>query len=167
MAIEIERKYLVGNSAWREVASPGRPYRQGYLAMTGGVTVRVRREEDRASLTVKGPRSGISREEFSFPVELADADYMLAHLCAGRVVEKVRHFVPHDSLVWSVDVYGGWSDGLVLAEVELLSEEQRVSLPHWAGREVSHDPRYRNSNLSRQPGAIPRAPMPRARRMSV
>ena len=135
--------------------------------MTGGVTVRVRREEDRASLTVKGPRSGISREEFSFPIGLADAEDMLAHLCAGRVVEKVRYFVPHDGLAWSIDVYGGRSDGLVLAEVELRSEEQPVSLPLWAGREVSHDPRYRNSNLSRRPGAVPRAPMTRAGRVSV
>jgi adenylate cyclase len=162
MAIEIERKFLVENDEWRRVASPGRAYRQGYLAMTSGVTVRVRREEDRASLTVKGPRAGIAREEFTFPIGVTDADDMLARLCAGRVLEKVRHTVPHDGVLWSVDIYGGRSHGLILAEIELRTEEQSFSLPAWVGPEVSHDPRYRNSNIARWRGGYKHRGRPRA-----
>jgi adenylate cyclase len=150
MAIEVERKFLVANDQWRRESSPGRAYRQGYLPMKAGVTVRVRREQDRASITVKGPRSGIVRREFTFPIGLADADDMLSQLCEGRVLDKVRHFVPHDGNLWSVDIYSGRARGLVLAEIELRTEEQPFSLPAWVGPEVSHDPRYRNSNIARR-----------------
>lgn len=153
MAIEIERKFLVIGEAWRQAASPGRLFRQGYLATTNRVTVRVRREDDCASLTVKGPRSGLRRQEFTFPISVAEADDMLDRLCAGRIVSKVRHLVPYEGIVWHVDVFDEAAGGLVLAEIELISEQQPFCLPPWVGAEVSDDPRYRNSNIARAAGA--------------
>ncbi|TCZ63211.1 CYTH domain-containing protein [Roseicella aquatilis] len=152
MGTEIERKFLVAGDGWRrEAAGPGVPLRQGYLAGGGGPeapVVRVRLAGPRAFLTIKGP--GLTtRAEFEYPIPVADAEAMLATLCAPPVLEKVRHRVEHAGLVWEVDVFGGHLAGLVLAEVELDSADQAVALPDWVGREVSGDPRYVNSNLAR------------------
>lgn len=149
MATEIERKFLVLDHTWRDAASPGVSYRQGYLAKTARGTVRVRRDERHATLTIKSPLRGIVRDEFSYDIPLADADHMLTHMCGGQIVLKVRHLVEHQGLHWHVDVYGGVAAGLVLAEIELERPDQPFALPPWAGDEVTHDRRYRNSTIAR------------------
>lgn len=152
MGIEIERKFLVTGGAWRRAATGSSVFRQGYLSSSDKATVRVRIIDDvRAVLTLKGPLDGISRAEFEYDVPLEDGRVLL-QMARPNVVEKERYLVPHAGLVWEVDVFEGLHAGLVLAEVELSTPEQRVHLPPWAGREVTHDDRYANASLSRTPG---------------
>lgn len=151
MGREIERKFLVVDGSWRSTIQSSSRYEQGYLAITEDCTVRVRIDGDRALLNIKNATLDIERREYEYPVPLADAREMLASLCAGRSLSKVRHRVLHDGDVWEVDVFEGRNEGLVLAEIELDSRDQSFSLPPWLGDEVSGDARYLNSSLAVQP----------------
>jgi adenylate cyclase len=148
VAVEIERKYLVVGNGWRARADAGQSFRQGYLARTERGSVRVRRAGDKAFMTVKGKRRGISRSEYEYAVPVEEAEEMLRELCVKPLLEKVRHIVPCGDLTWEVDVYCGQAEGLVTAEVELTDPSQLVRLPTWIGREVTHDLRYRNSAIA-------------------
>ena len=147
---EIERKFLVGNDSWRPGAS-GTRFRQGYLSTDPERTVRVRLEGDRGVLTIKGPSRGISRAEFEYPIPAAEAATLLDTLCLQPLIEKTRYRVEHGGHLWEIDEFAGDNAGLVLAEVELSSEDEQVALPPWVGMEVSNDPRYFNANLARHP----------------
>jgi len=151
MGVEIERKYLVKSDAWRELADAGTEYLQGYLIGARQASVRVRIEGNQAFLNIKSMTLDISRLEFQYPIPLADAREMLAQLCAKPLVEKTRYRVPHANHVWEVDVFVGVNQGLIVAEVELAAEDESLELPSWIGEEVSHDARYYNVNLARQP----------------
>jgi len=150
MSIEIERKFLVHDTAFLS-GFIGERLVQGYIANTARATVRLRIAGDRAWLTLKGRSHGISRRELEYPVPLADAELALAELCEGPLLDKTRYRVPHGPHLWEVDVFAGQNAGLVLAEVELGSEQETVDLPPWVGEEVSTDPRYYNVNLARDP----------------
>jgi CYTH domain-containing protein len=147
--VEIERKFLVTDPSWRGQA-PGIRYRQGYLAASPGITVRVRVGGGRGVLTIKGASSpsGISRAEYEFPVPEDQANEILDGLCEGRVVEKTRHRIDHGGFVWEVDDFHGAHEGLVLAEIELQDEDQEFEKPSWAGEEVTGDYRYTNAWLA-------------------
>jgi CYTH domain-containing protein len=147
MEIEIERRYLVRGDAWRAGVTAVRRLRQGYLAREDGVSVRVRLGGTTARLTIKG-RGGLVRPEFEYDIPAADAEAMLAALCAGRSLDKTRHEVPLDGLVWEVDVFEGPLAGLVIAEVELPSVDHALHLPPWVGREITGDHRYANAVLA-------------------
>lgn len=149
MGVEIERKFLVRDPSVLE-GNEGIPYRQGYLSTDADRTVRIRRAGQHAYVTIKGRSHGATRAEFEYEIPLDDADALLA-LCLPPIIEKVRHRVPHAGLVWEVDVFGGANDGLVVAEVELPSEDTVVDLPSWVGAEVTGDPRYYNANLITNP----------------
>ncbi|GFO58824.1 CYTH domain-containing protein [Geomonas silvestris] len=151
MAQEIERKFLVKDDSWRGAANQGTAYRQGYLSTERGRVVRVRVKGPQAVLTIKGERIGISAPEFEYPIPVADAEELLADLCLHPLIEKVRYEVAHAGLTWEIDVFSGDNEGLVLAEVELESEDQEVELPGWAGPEVSDDRRYSNASLVSSP----------------
>ena len=151
MATEIERKYLVRGDAWRARAGRQLRYRQGYLANTRHCSVRVRVGGNAAHLNIKSATVGVSRLEFEYPVPLEDAEIMLRELCHGSIIEKTRYFVRHLDQDWEVDVFEGDNAGLVVAEIEFEDEAQTVTLPDWAGEEVSHDVRYYNSNLAVAP----------------
>jgi CYTH domain-containing protein len=148
MPVEIERRFLVTSDEWRNVPSSSCAYRQSFLARTSESTVRVRRSESRATITVKGPRIGLARDEFEYTVPVAHADYMLQTMCVTPIIEKVRHFVQHAGMTWEVDVYGGDATGLVLAEVEMEHVLQPIVLPNWVGPDVTHDPRFRSTGIS-------------------
>lgn len=150
MAQEIERKFLVTDFSWRQSAK-GTLYRQGYLPTQNRTTVRVRVVGDRGYLTIKGATNGVSRQEFEYEIPLADAEAMLVDLCAPPLIEKWRYRLNVGSHLWEVDEFLGENAGLVLAEVELSSESEAFDLPPWVGAEVSHDIRYYNSNLAKQP----------------
>ena len=150
MGKEIERKFLVTGDAWRAGAA-GKRSRQGYLSSAKERVVRVRSDGEKGYLTVKGPTPGASRDEFEYEVPLADAEAMLDSLCERPVVEKTRHRVPFAGLTWEIDVFAGENEGLIVAEVELEGETQKIELPPWVGREVTGDPRYFNSNLAKRP----------------
>ena len=149
MGREIERKYLVRTDGWAP-GDDGALQRQGYLAITELGNVRVRIEAGRGTLTVKGAQSGLTRAEYEYEIPVADAEEILQGLC-GFVVEKTRYRRAHGGRTWEVDVFHGENDGLVIAEVELESEEDEVEPPEWVGDDVSHDTRYRVSHLSRHP----------------
>ncbi len=150
MAQEIERKFLVTGDAWRELAE-GTMYRQGYLSTVEDRTVRVRTVGAKGYLTVKGITVGATRTEFEYEIPVADADTMLDELCIRPLIEKTRHKIPFDGLVWEVDEFAGDNDGLVVAEVELSHENQELRRPNWIGEEVTGDPRYYNANLVARP----------------
>ncbi len=145
MGIEIERKFLVVGEQWR--TATGSLIAQGYLNRDKARTVRVRLSGEKAYLTIKGPSVGVIRPEFEYPIPVRDAQEMLA-LCDGPVVQKVRHLVPFAGLTWEVDEFLGDNAGLVVAEIELTTENQVFDRPVWLGQEVSDDPRYFNSNLA-------------------
>jgi adenylate cyclase len=146
MASEIERKYLVHRAAWRPSA-PGVLYRQGYLTSSAERSVRVRIAGDRAFLTVKGAQRGVTRLEFEYPVPLDDAASMLEQLCDHALIEKTRYREEYAGHTWEIDEFHGDNAGLLIAEIELASENEPFDLPPWAARDVSDDPRYLNSNL--------------------
>ncbi|MGB3615076.1 MAG: CYTH domain-containing protein [Elainellaceae cyanobacterium] len=150
MGTETERKFLVIGDGWRS-SSSAVFYRQGYIPTQNQATVRVRRAGDRAYLTVKGPTVGITRAEYEYEIPCDDADAMLNNLCQHPLIEKHRHTLSSDGVLWEVDEFRGENQGLILAEVELSDLDQQVTLPDWVGEEVSLDPRYFNANLARQP----------------
>lgn len=148
MPVEIERKFLVCSAEWRALVERRERHRQGYLVKTPKMSIRVRCSGSRASITVKGPREGIVRREFEYAVPVRHAEEMLARFCGAPTVEKVRHWLRYDGMIWQVDEYCGAAAGLVLAEIELDRADQLFSLPEWVGLEVTHDLRYRNSAIA-------------------
>ncbi|RYZ68751.1 MAG: CYTH domain-containing protein [Proteobacteria bacterium] len=152
MAMEIERKFLVVGDGWR-VGAKGVSYRQGYIRTENKTTVRVRIAGERGFLTLKGKSnaSGLSREEFEYEIPKADAKAMLASMCGPEQVEKTRYRVKVGGHTWEVDEFHGENEGLIVAEIELQAEEETFEKPDWAGKEVSDDRRYGNSNLGKTP----------------
>ena len=148
MATEIERKFLVTGTQWRQ--APGVRICQGYLNRDKERTVRVRIAGDKAWLTIKGVSRGAARLEFEYAIPPAEAEQLLA-LCDGPVVQKIRHTLPYKGFTWEVDEFLEENAGLVVAEIELLAEDQPFERPAWLGREVTDDPRYFNANLAVQP----------------
>ncbi|MEB3826919.1 CYTH domain-containing protein [Phormidium sp. CCY1219] len=150
MATEIERKFLVKNESWRSLAI-GTVYRQGYIVANAQQSVRVRIIGQEAYLTIKGATVGRTRAEFEYPIPLEDARQMLETLCQPPFIEKKRYKVNWGELVWEIDEFDGDNKGLIVAEVELVDENQVIELPEWVGEEVSHDPRFYNVNLIHHP----------------
>ncbi len=153
MAIEIERKFLIANESWRANVERSEPIAQGYLvgahALRDGrarASVRARLVGDQAWLNIKAATGGIARTEFDYPIPVADARTLLASMCDG-VLEKVRHHVRVDGVLFEVDEFNGDNHGLIVAEVELPTIDATFPRPSWLGREVSTLTRYYNVNL--------------------
>jgi adenylate cyclase len=152
MAIEIERKFRVTSDAWRAAAGSRTLLRQGYLANTARASIRVRlSDREQAWLSVKAVTPGLSRAEYEVPIAAADAREMLERLCEGGLIEKWRHLVHYQGHEWEVDEFLGENAGLVIAELELASEDAEFARPRWLGAEVTHDERYYNMRLSHRP----------------
>ncbi len=150
MATEIERKFLITGDAWRGRGTSS-VFRQGYLSTVKERTVRVRTIDDKGFLTVKGITVGATRSEYEYTIPVTDADEMLNDLCEKPIIEKYRYKIPLGGVTWEVDEFLGVNDGLIVAEVELQSEDQYFPKPDWIGEEVTDDPRYFNSNLVQHP----------------
>lgn len=148
---EIERKFLVTGDYKKEVVS-SRKIIQGYISSSPERTVRVRMEDSGGYLTIKGKSSsgGLTRFEWEREISREDAENLLK-LCEGGLVEKTRHIVEHENHRFEVDEFSGDNEGLVIAELELESEEESFKKPLWIGEEVSFDKRYFNLYLSRHP----------------
>jgi adenylate cyclase len=151
MPVEIERKFLVrGNPPHVH----GVKMVQGYLCKDPERTVRIRIEgeveQGRAVLTVKGKPEGIARPEYEYDIPVADARELMG-LCVGSIVEKTRYCHHIGAHVWELDVFEGGNHGLIVAEIELSDPSESFEKPDWIGGEVSSDPRYANSSLSRKP----------------
>jgi adenylate cyclase len=147
MAKEIERKYLVINESYKEMAVKSVRIIQGYISRRKEATVRVRIKGDSAFLTVKGVTEGILRNEWEYEIPVDDATEMLRTACEGKVIDKVRYIVPFEGFTWEVDQFNGQLSPLTIAEVELPSADTNPVLPDFVGEDVSGNPAYYNSNL--------------------
>ncbi len=170
---EIERKYLVCGEDYKILATQVYHIRQGYLCRDVERTIRIRSkapltehrtatlqnaeyrtcaEDTEVFLTIKGkPQAGLlGHFEYEHKVPQSAADGLFA-LCEQGIIDKHRYIVPHGDVVIEVDVFHGENEGLVMAEIELQSEDQQVALPAWLGKEVTHNQRYYNAYLSQHP----------------
>lgn len=145
--MEIERKFLVDAARWAQVEKPQpKRIRQGYLSRSEASTVRVRTKSDKGYLTIKGATTGISREEFEYEIPLADANALLDQFI-DKSIDKQRYEIQVGAHCWEVDVFSGALAPLILAEIELSSEDESFERPDWVSEEVSHDPAYFNARL--------------------
>ncbi len=151
MHIETERKFLVKDLSFKDLAIRSYEIRQGYVAHDGGNTVRVRIRDKQGFLTIKGPSlNGISRYEWEREIPLEDARELFL-LCRDGSIEKTRYIVPDGEKFFEVDVFYGENEGLVMAEIELERPDEPFERPDWLGREVTGDRRFYNSHLLRNP----------------
>ena len=146
MGVEIERKFLISSDQWRDEVADSRRIAQGYLQLDPERTVRVRILDEQAFLTIKGKTQGLSRVEFEYEIPLEEGRQLL-EMCTRPPIEKTRHRIKRGALVWEVDEFAGRFAGLVMAEVELATEDEQVDLPAWLGQEVSDDSSYFNSQM--------------------
>lgn len=157
MGVEIERKFLVEGDDWRAAAREVLPMAQGYINDMGAMdrgeqkaSVRVRIQGDAAFLNLKSRELGHTRQEFDYPIPVADARALLA-LCVGGVVDKRRHYVEHEGHLWEVDEFLGGNAGLVVAEIELDHADEAFVKPVWIGKQVTDAARYYNLALASRP----------------
>lgn len=151
MAVEIERKFLLTDDSWRQEASAPVRYCQGYLTSSEQSSVRVRIQGDKAFLNIKSATLGVSRQEYEYAIPLDDAEKILDDLCNKPLIEKNRYFIKRGSHTWEIDEFLGDNEGLVVAELELQSENELFDKPVWVAEEVSDDARYYNVCLVTHP----------------
>ena len=151
MSLEIERKFLVSGD-FRPFVTESSRIVQGYLCSSSGKTVRIRIRGEKGFLTIKGPTlpGSCSRFEWETEIPLKDAEELIG-LCDSGVIDKIRHLVKAGDHVFEVEEFYGDNRGLVVAEVELSSEDEAFERPSWLGREVTGDRRYYNSCLLSNP----------------
>lgn len=150
MAIEFERKFLV--SEMPDVDDcPSAMIKQGYLATTDDMVLRVRVKADQAFLTIKQASAGVGRFEYEYNIPLGDANEMLDRIDAANVISKIRYDIALGAHVWEVDKFDGVNSGLIVAEIELKTEDENFVKPPWLGKEVTHERRYYNAQLSKKP----------------
>ncbi len=150
MGIEIERKFLVKNTNFKEYAHSKKYYQQGYIHSDADKSIRIRIVGQEAFVTIKGTRNQMSRLEFEYAIPFEEAQILLKELC-GELIEKERYLIKSNKHTWEVDVFLGKNKGLIVAEIELETEEDIFDKPEWLGKEVTQDSRYFNSNLSKHP----------------
>ena len=159
MALEIERKFLVLNDSYKKESFSHSHIRQGYICSERGRTVRVRIRDDHAYLTIKGPSldGGLSRYEFEKEISVAEGEQLM-RLCEPGIIDKTRYILPAEALPqnntptelalkWEIDEFRTPNAGLVMAEIELPSEDTPFVRPPFIGEEVTHDSRYYNANM--------------------
>ena len=150
MAIEIERKFLVKEKPF-SIAKRSLKINQGYIINEKSKVIRVREKGDDYFLTIKGNNIGISRLEYDFPISKEDAKELIFHFCKTTLIEKTRHYIKYKGHTWEVDEFHGKNNGLIVAEIELESEDEKFEIPDWVGEEVTQDDRYYNMNLAIHP----------------
>ncbi len=150
--LEIERKFLVRDSSYKQLATSSSRIKQGYICSGHGRTVRVRTRGEQAFLTIKGPSvdGGLTRYEFEKEITLDEAEHLF-RLCEPGIIDKTRYLVPSGHHTFEVDEFYGDNEGLVMAEVELSRPNQPYEAPPFIGREVTGDRRYYNSHLRQYP----------------
>ncbi len=149
---EIERKFLVTSEAFKNEAHKRTRIVQGFLNTNPERTVRIRIQGNDGFITIKGKsnKSGLSRFEWEKQISLAEAEELL-HLCEPGIIEKTRYDIYSDNHTFEVDDFLGENEGLIIAEIELESENEPFSKPEWLGKEVTGDVKYYNSHLSKNP----------------
>lgn len=152
MGLEIERKFLVRDDSFKRQAYDSSRIKQGYICSERGRTVRVRIRGSRGYLTIKGPseNGGLSRYEFEKEITLDEAEQLM-RLCESGIIDKTRYLVRSGHHTFEVDEFYGDNEGLVMAEVELGSDDEPYEKPDFIGKEVTGDRRYYNSQLRVNP----------------
>jgi len=150
--VEIERKFLVKSSDFKAKAYDNSRIKQGYLNSDSERTIRIRIRGDEAYITIKGKSSenGLSRFEWEKGISIPEAEALL-ELCEPGMIDKSRYLVDVEGHIYEVDEFYGENEGLLLAEIELESEEEEFKRPDWLGEEVTGDQKYYNSLLSKNP----------------
>ena len=148
MGVEIERKYLVKKEKLN-LPEQGKKLVQGYLWSDSNKSLRIRIADTQAFLTIKSGNDILKRAEFEYEIPLHDAEKLL-QMCDAKI-EKTRYLIPQDHHSWEIDVFEGANQGLIVAEVELSSENEEIKLPKWIDKEVSQDSRYLNVSLIKNP----------------
>ncbi len=150
MGIEIERKFLVTefnpHHDWEHYKII-----QGYIAIRENAVVRVRLAKNKAVLSVKALKTKLSRHEFEYSIPLSEGEQLIKEICLRPIIEKTRYLVPYEGHIWEVDVFEKENQGLILAEIELQSEEETFEKPDWISDEVTGNPRYYNFYLVEHP----------------
>lgn len=147
---EIERKFLVTSDKWKGNVQ-GVLYRQAYLSIEPERTVRVRLEGEAGKLTIKGIKENGAGDEFEYDIPGDEAVYLIDHICLKPVIEKMRYKINLHGNIWEVDEFFGENLGLVLAEIELNSVDQKFDRPDWIGEDVTEEPKYKNASLVKYP----------------
>jgi CYTH domain-containing protein len=152
MNIEIERKFLVKNPSYKLESFEKKQIKQGYLNSDKSRTVRIRVSDDTAFITIKGKsnKNGTSRFEWEKEIHITEAEELLL-LCEPSIIEKTRHLIKVGGHIFEVDEFAGNNLGLVVAEIELNSEEEAFEKPSWLSKEVTGDLKYYNSSISKFP----------------
>lgn len=150
MSLEIERRFLIENDDWKAYADAPLLLKQGYLSVEKERTIRVRIIGEQAWLTLKGYISDISRSEFEYEIPLQDAENIMDTMCPFKM-EKRRYPVKWGGFVFEIDVFEGENAPLVVAEIELPSEDTVFDRPDWLGREITSDGMFTNAYLSKHP----------------
>ena len=151
MAVEIERKYLVDFDKWNKSTKGLKHfYRQGYILADPEKTIRVRVTDENGFITVKGKSLGASRLEYEYSIPKQDAIELLDQFCLSDV-SKFRYMVPFAGKLWEVDEFLAANEGLIVAEIELTSEDEAFKKPEWIGKEVTGIEKYYNSHLAKHP----------------
>ncbi|MGL4722277.1 MAG: CYTH domain-containing protein [Desulfovibrionaceae bacterium] len=154
MALEIERRFLIKENYNMDLVLENAKVHhiiQGYLLNTEEKVVRIRIKDDNAFLCCKKSISATKRIEFEYPIPHSDALFILETMCDGFSIEKKRYYIYHHSLLWEIDYFLQDNSGLILAEVELDSPSQHISLPVWIGKEITENPSFTNAALSKKP----------------
>lgn len=151
MGIEIERKYVVHQKKWANLNKPaGEFYRQGYLVTDPDKTIRVRQTSTKGFLTIKGLSVGASRPEFEYEIPFEEAKELLEQFAVAEL-SKIRYKIKVGQHIWEVDEFLADNQGLIVAEIELSSEQEFYEIPDWIDREVTMEKKYYNSNLVQRP----------------
>lgn len=153
MKYEIERKFLLKSNDWEKENSTGVLYKQAYLVTNKNRSVRIRITETSGYITIKGGLQDgtISRLEYEYEIPVQDAKEIFDNLCEEGKIEKTRYKIPYENHIWELDVFHGLNEGLITIEVELENEDEEVILPPWVGQDVSHEQKYSNGSLAKEP----------------
>jgi adenylate cyclase len=151
MGVEIERKFLIEKDLWYALKKPSGVFiQQAYLVNERDKVIRIRVTDSSGYLTIKGPTVNATRSEFEFPIPKMEAIQIMDQFTRFRI-EKTRYKIEFEGKTWEIDEFWGDNEGLIVAEIELKSENEQFTKPSWIGMEVTEDHRYYNSWLSDHP----------------
>lgn len=151
MGVEIERKFLVDTHIWDKTIKDNRHFiRQGYILNTPDKTIRIRLSDDKGYITIKGRSTGASRTEFEYEIPEEDAKELLDKFCTSGT-SKIRNKILYKGKLWEVDKFLEDNEGLIIAEIELKSDDETFNMPDWIAKEVTGEEKYYNANLSVHP----------------
>ncbi|MEY4769185.1 MAG: hypothetical protein RL637_1824 [Pseudomonadota bacterium] len=151
MAIEIEHKFLLVNENWRSLVNHQVNYKQGYLTSEINNSIRIRTADQWAWINIKSATLGNQRQEYEYEIPIADAEEILTTLCHQPLIEKTRYFINDGWHIWEIDEFWGANQGLIIAEIELASQDESFIKPEWVGEEVTNEQKYYNHYLNYHP----------------